>query len=314
MPLESRSAVDSEPALVSQHDLRTVAVTDRVSPSEWLQSRQAPEFEADWRAAYRLLRSLRKHRAVVLESEQTLAEHLYSHWFHAIDLDRVLSYPTASAFRQACEPAFTLEEARLVRVEADDIELQTETGMVMRLPFGLVHAQPPQAPLRPGALLRARLMPQSEQGGFWHLWSRPWTAAPPARIHRYYLAARRGQETALAAALAQQAPADAVWYCKFLCGSHPQGRRDPALLYLPAGPMPAWLDSLIAGGEPWLIEQPLRLCRRLAPGVYRALDPGNGLSYGQHLAHAVARAALEPAAFASYARFAHPLDAFGSEL
>lgn len=275
---------------------------------------QAPEFETDWRAAFRLLRSMRAHQAVELGSKEALAEHLYGHWFHAINPHRHHTYPTAAAFRLACESAFPLTEARLLHVEADALQVQPMQGSALRLPFGLAHAEPPQATLRTGEVLHARLMAQSEQGGFWHLWSRPWLATAPDRIHRYYFATLPGHEPTLAAAIARHAPQDAVWYCKFLCGPHPQGRRDPALLYLPAGAAPAWLQALIDEARSWLAEHPLRLSQRFAHGVCRAVDPGCGLSYGQYLSQALAHAALQPGALGNYARFSHALDAFGCEL
>lgn len=277
-------------------------------------SLHAPEFEADWRAAFRLLRSMQAQQAAELGSREALAEHLYRHWFHAINPRQHHAYPSAAAFRLACESAFPLTETRLLRADADALEVQPMQGPALRLPFGLAHAQPPQATLRTGEVLHARLMAQSEQGGFWHLWSRPWLAAAPDRIHRYYFAVLPGHEPALAAAIARHAPQDTVWYCKLLCGLHPQGRRDPALLYLPAGTAPAWLETLIDEARSWLAGYPLRLSRRFAHGVCRAVDPGCGLSYGQYLSQALAHAALEPGVLGNYARFSRALDAFCCEL
>lgn len=275
---------------------------------------QAPEFDSDWRAAYRLLRGLQSRGAAELDSLEALSDYLYAHWFHASHPHLLQRFPTAAEFLAHCGPAFVLRHATLLRIDAGALEVQPERGPALRLPFGLAHPCPPQAPLRPGCVLRARLLAQAEQGGFWHLWSRPWLESSPARILRCYFAVQPGHEARFARLLAQHAPADAVWYSKFLCGTHPGGRRDSALLYLPLAPTPDWVDMLTEAAAPMLREQPLRLCRRRARGVYCAVDPDNGLSFGQHVAHAVARAALEPGALGSYARFAHPLDAFGSEL
>jgi hypothetical protein len=271
-------------------------------------------FSGDWRAAYQLLRRLRAREASELAATESLADLLYMQWFHDVDGRGFRAFPSATAFRLRCEPAFPLQPARLLHLGLDAAEVQPAEGASLRLSHGLVHALPPQQPLRAGAPVAARLMAQTEQAGFWHLWSRPWLEAAPSAIRRYYFAARPGHEADLAAVIARNAPAAEPWYAKFLCGTHPRGRRDPALLYLPCAAGSDTPLALAEAAAALLCEQPVRLARRIARGVYTALDPGNGLSFGQQLSQAVADAALQPRALDSYWRFSQPLEAFALDL
>jgi hypothetical protein len=141
-----------------------------------------------------------------------------------------------------------------------------------------------------------------ETGGFWHIWSAGWQVGMPEHFQRVYLRVSPSTAPDLVARVAATAPSRETWAMKVLCGTHHTGRRDGALLYIPADTPrdSGWVNRLVTslaaicdGDLPPFVEP-------LGPGIGWAPDPGGGRSFGQAVAAAVASAsdrAADPVAF-----------------
>lgn len=233
------------------------------------------------------------------------ADDLYGQWFQGGGDGTPLSYPAPPAYVAA-----TADPARFVDGWTVD---HSDVGAPGAL---LVHGAAPtdQRVVLPPAYVPVgggRLVPSTgdrvlidplvtnEGDGFWHVWSDGWRrgGAPP-RLRRVYLAAKRGRETALAAALAAHAPADDLWCAKCACGPHGGTRRDSVVLYLPAdgdGPawydLPSWVWRLVRATARLRADDPPPLTGWIARGAGAAADPGGEKSFGQAVCASLAEVA-----------------------
>jgi hypothetical protein len=253
-----------------------------------------PEVRADLAEAFEQLRALEATASPLLEEAEGLSAYFYANWFHELAEVTTRVYPTpgqftaATALPELFRPGWTLlaEEPPLLRARSPE-------GSEAAIAMGDAAPADPIAPLAPGAALRVVDRSTGASNGFWHLWSSAWREAAPERIERLYLAIAPGAELAVARALARAAPLDGRWYAKFLSGSHPAGRRDPAVLYLPTGTASApWVGALLHEVAAHLAGARVRATATHATGVGYARDPGGGRSFGQAVCDALAAAAV----------------------
>lgn len=248
-------------------------------------------------AAWRLLREARPADEV--------QAFLYAHWFH--DGGPEWSFPSPAAYDAATLAPDLFAGGWTVRAAGPaHLDAEGPDGRVERLAAGSFALEQPAATPAPGLRLRRLMRTARPVNGFWHLWSDGWRDAPPeappcvpappvrvpASLVRVYLPLARGREPEAARRLLHAAPPGAVWAAKFLSGSHIAGRRDPALVYLPAGGEDApWMAALLRGLGGLLGGPPVRLARAFHGG-WLAPDPGDGRSYGEALCGALAAAWL----------------------
>ena len=237
---------------------------------------------------------------------------LYNRWFHEATGEAQV-WPSAGGYRTAVFDASRFERGwRIVAT------VGTAPGacLVMRGGRERVVSPPEMIPEDPRALWLARgvavrvpAVTCGESGGFWHLWSAGWRDAAPERVERFYFRVRVHEAAALARRLLDAAPSRAVWCMKLLCGTHDAGRRDHALLYVPAGSREGagWVASLLAGAADVCDGTLPPFVAPLAHGIGWARDPGGNRSFGQAVCAAVASAApyaRDAGAFAQAARAA----------
>jgi hypothetical protein len=214
---------------------------------------------------------------------------LYHRWFHR-ETGALARWPGAAAYRAA-----SLRSTRFERGWAVLRVLERPAGAVVVMRGGRerVLAPPEMCPadprclsLAPGMSVLVEPTAAGEAGGFWHLWSAGWQAAAPRRMQRLYLQVNPARALLLAEQVASRAPPRPVWALKVLCGSHEAGRRDRALLYLPAQTKlrTPWVASVVQAAQACCDGEPddlPPLVSRLAPGLGHAPDPGGGRSFGQ---------------------------------
>jgi hypothetical protein len=241
-------------------------------------------------------------RRLLLEAPaEPAADLLYARWYHEGG-EALRDYPAGGAYRS---------------VALDPERFETGWTVVGPLPHspGAVTAErngerrevapPACAPagwgrlrLTAGDSLLVDPLTSGVSGGFWHLWSDSWRRGAPERLQRLYLAVAPGFEIEAVRRFARLADPAERWSIKFLTGLHRMGRRDPAVLYLERErPLDSGWVAAIAGALGGLLDgAPPPLTRALAPGVAWADDPGQGLSFGEHLCRLLAAAALVPGA------------------
>jgi lantibiotic biosynthesis protein len=253
------------------------------------------DVEADLTDALAVIRSLAEAGSPLLHDATSLSDQLYVAWFHTIEVATSRRYPSAGEFAAATAVAEGFRPGwTLVALGIGGVVARSPTGTEVALAMGDVAPERPLDRARAGARLRALDRAVGSSDGFWHLWSSGWREQPPRAIDRCYLAVAPGAETAVAQALATTAPPDGTWYAKFLTGDHPPGRRDPAVLYVPAGEGVApWLPSFATAAAEHLPGPRARLTVSLAPGLGLARDPGGGRSFGQAVCDAIAAAAVQ---------------------
>ncbi len=263
-----------------------------------------PEWESDLAEALALLQALAAADSPLLADAQALANHLYSRWFHEIVEDDLQPYPTPGQYTAATALDHLYQAGwTLTSLQPGGVQARSAQDLEARLAMGDVAPLEPLRPMQPGAQLRVIDRASQGSNGFWHLWSAGWRAQPPERIDRLYLAIASGAELLVARTLAEAAPLQEVWYAKFLAGLQPAGRRDPGLLYLPAGAgAEPWVRSFVAAAAPFLTASRVRMCHVAAAGVSYARDPGGGRSFGQAICEAIA-AVTSPEELQSMARF-----------
>lgn len=225
---------------------------------------------------------------------------LYRCWFHAAPIGDETPppahWPTRGAYRAAALPYVALEAGWRIagpggegQVRIDHTDGRESTAALINI----VLENPIAAPV-PGARLQRRRWLEQDVGGFWHLWSEPWTLAPPERMHRLYLPLGPDAMHAAAAHLVAALPPDALWAMKLLSGPHIPGRRDNGVIYLPHGGLGApFLGPLLAVLAPLLTGPRLRLTRLWRGGCV-ADDPGDGRSFGEAVSHTLAGIAAGP--------------------
>jgi lantibiotic biosynthesis protein len=248
----------------------------------------------DLAEALTVLRALETTGSRLLDDHPALSRHLYVGWFHAHE-EHTRRYPTAGEFAAATALGERYRPGwALVAMGTGGVLARSAGGAEVALAMGDVAPVRPLERPRAGAPLQALDRTVWASDGFWHLWSPGWRAQPPPVIDRLYLAVATGAETAVARGLAATAPLDGTWYAKFLTGEQPAGRRDPAVLYLPAGATDAaWVVRFLDGVVADLTDPPARLTTALAPGVGLARDPGAGRSFGQAVCDAIAAVASD---------------------
>lgn len=249
----------------------------------------------DLAEALTVLGELQPASSPFLNDRAGLSNHLYLGWFHALEEDTTRRYPTAGEFAAATalgaryRPGWTL-----IAMRSGGVSAKSAGGAEVALAMGDVAPMRPLEWPRTGAPLQALDRTVGRSNGFWHLWSPGWRAQPPPVIDRLYLAVAPGGETAVARGLAATAPLDDTWYAKFLIGEQPAGRRDPAVLYLPADATDtAWVARFLDTIATDLTGPRTRLTTALAPGAGLARDPGAGRSFGQAICDAIAAVATD---------------------
>ena len=219
---------------------------------------------------------------------------LYRCWFHAAPMGdetpTPAQWPTRGAYRAAALPHVPLEAGWRIagpggegQVRIDNADGREGTAALINI----VLDNPIAAPV-PGARLQRRRWLEQDVGGFWHLWSEPWSLAPPERMQRLYLPLGPAAMLVAAAHLVAALPPDAMWAMKLLSGPHIPGRRDAGVIYLPHGALGSpFLDPLMAVFAPLLTGPRLRLTRPWWGGCV-ADDPGGGRSFGEAVSHTLA--------------------------
>lgn len=231
-------------------------------------------------------------RRVLLDHELS-ADALYNRWFHR-HTGTTLNWPEAAAFRAITLNARAFEPGWQVVGEAGSgyASLWAMRGGHRRLLVSPEFAPCDGSDLRPsaGTPLWAHPLACGESGGFWHLWSAGWQKHPPRRMQRLYVQVRSEYALELARQVAQHARVRDVWALKILSGAHEAGRRDRAVVYLPADvELPSWwLQTLWAFIQDAGDDDLPPFVHRLSHGLGHALDPGGGRSWGQVLCAAVA--------------------------
>jgi hypothetical protein len=235
---------------------------------------------------------------------------LYQQWFHEVTGIRV-EWPSVAEYRAAIADAHRFERGWVVVSSvtglAGGVVVQRGGRQRMVAPPEVTPDDPRCLTLVRGSRVRVDPIATSESGGFWHAWSAVWQAQPPERFERFYFRVPPEQACLFALRLVRQLPRRPAWAMKVLCGTHDAGRRDNALLYLPAG---ATLKSIQLRQ---LISSMFDLCAGELPPFVHSLgfgfgwapDPGGGRSFGEAVSHAVAQAADQsgdPVAFAQTVR------------
>jgi hypothetical protein len=233
---------------------------------------------------------------------------LYQRWFHE-ETGQVAGWPSRSAYHAAILDPRRFERGWMVVAPVAGL---AGGVMVQRGGRQRVVAPPEMLPENPHALapgrghtLRVDPVASGEADGFWHAWSAAWQVRPPERYVRLYCRVSPARAPAWAARLVRVLPRRSAWAFKLLCGRHEAGRRDTALLYVPARtPLASgWLADAVA--EAARLAEPGAPAPFLIPvetGVAWAPDPADGRSFGQALCDCVIAAAVhadDPAAFAA---------------
>lgn len=225
----------------------------------------------------------------------SLDDHLYARWYQDGRADgQIEIWPQMTHYVAATAPFMQVQDGwRLERVDQGQLALRHDDGRHVAASWQSVAPLSPLLPLRPGAHVR-RLAPLNARiDGFWHLWSDRWQTCAPDAVSRLYLPLEHGAEGDAARVLVANAPADRLWAAKFLCGPHPAGRRDPALIYLSAGDEGQdWVMALLDRMAPLFSAGRVRLAR-LWHGAWLAADPGDGRSFGQAVCEVLAALPVE---------------------
>lgn len=236
-------------------------------------------------------------RHLLLDGNPT-ADHLYRHWFHR-ETGRLVPWPVEAAYRAAILRTDRLESGWRVLQPAEGL-----AGAVLAMRGGRrrVVAPPEMTPAEPrclspdpGTMLRVDPLTSAESGGFWHVWSMGWQASAPKTMQRVYMRVDRGHALELAIRITTIAPVRQCWTLKVQCGLHDSGRRDGAVLYLPAEAEIAsgWVSNVVNASADLCQDDLPPFVVPLAPGIGHAIDPGGERSFGQVLCAAVASAAPE---------------------
>lgn len=226
------------------------------------------------------------------------AAQLYGEWFHD-DTGMMLDWPGPGAYLAAVARPATFEDGWTVVGPvvgpAGTVLVQRGDRRRMVAPPSMVPVDPRM--LRPGSGARVRVHPLTgaESGGFWHLWSVGWQRRAPRRFRRIYLHLDPDGALEVVARIAASAPPRPVWAMKALCGIHPGGRRDGAVVYLPSRtPLDTgWVAAAVDAVRPWCRAGLPPFVDQIADGVGWAPDPGDGRSFGEAVCAAVARTARE---------------------
>ncbi len=220
---------------------------------------------------------------------------LYRRWFHR-ESGQQLRWPGASAYRGklvevgSYQPGWTVVGP--VRGRASAVCVTRDGRERVVAPPEVVPEHAGVLTLRPGDAVRVQALAGDYVGGFWHIWSSGWQAAPPVAHKRVYCSVSPATSLSFVAAVLSLAPREGIWSMKALCDTHDAGRVDGALLYLPLE------QSLQEGWVPNVVREVSRLCSaRLPPfvepldaGVGWAPDPGQDRSFGEAVCAAIATA------------------------
>lgn len=241
-----------------------------------------------------LLRARAAMMAIDAADEAISAERLYATWYHAPD-GSTFEYPTEVAYRASTLDPARFENgwrvgelARVVPAAVIAEQMADRSGEVLEVrwlaPYDYILIDTTRLTIEPGIAVRVDPLVSSTADGYWHLWSPCWRReGPPTPLQRVYLTVTPGRERDFAACLVKIASLEERWYAKFLTGTHPRGRCDPAVLYLAVD------RDLTSGWPVALFEDTARLREdRLPPltrplhlGVGQALDPDDRTSFGQ---------------------------------
>lgn len=247
------------------------------------------EFAEDINDALTCLEALHETDPDQAQDCDVLADYLYEHWFH--DYFPPLLWPSPSSYAASTAiPELFSTGWSLKSISPEGIRAQHLSGMeavVLPGDFAPVDAT---LPLATGLVVRRLMRNAAPIPGFWHLWSDGWRMeGPPARMVRIYFPLPRSSCRQAAQILLRMAPTSDIWAAKFLSGYHSGGRRDPALLYLPAGAeSAAWVITLMECLSPLLTGPKVRLAHRWSGGACLAPDPGKERSFGQACCTAIA--------------------------
>lgn len=238
------------------------------------------------------LMALRETSSELLGDSIALADYLYCHWFHEEAAPMLWpspgSYAAATARPELFENGWTVSS-----IAPEGIQARHRDGReAMVLPGGFA-LEDSVAPLAPGLALRRLVRNAAPVPGFWHLWSDGWRArGAPAHMVRVYLPVAHTSCRDAARTMLTMAPTTEVWAAKFLSGPHSGGRRDPALVYLPAGEEAAdWVAALVAALAQYLTGPAVRFARPWLGSAWLTLDPGGDHSFGQACCIAIAEVA-----------------------
>lgn len=239
------------------------------------------------------------------------ADELYSSWYQGGGDGTIQAYPSSPAYVAAtADPArfvggWTVDHTDAGAPGALLVHGETPADQRVALPPAYLPADGAHLAPAPGDRVRIDPIVTNESDGFWHLWSDRWRreGAPP-RLRRVYLAARRGNETAIAARLMEHAPVGDLWCAKCACGPHGGLRRDAIVIYLPADAatpawheLPAWVWRVVKATATLRAEDPPPLTGWIARGAGAAADPGGDQSFGQAVCARLAEVArAQPAA------------------
>lgn len=252
------------------------------------------------------LENITAEDAAVEEARQIIFERgadaglLYRHWFHH-EIDETCHWPSAAAYRAAGLDADRLEAGwQVARSFAG------AAGAVVAVRDGRerVVAPPEMVPadarcLMPvaGTALLLDPLAYGETNGFWHVWSPGWQSAAPERLQRFYVNVALPLALDFVIKFLADMPAGSTWAMKILCGTHKRGRRDGALVYLPAD-MDAdafWTPRLVRLAKACCEADLPPFVTPVAPGLGWAPDPGGGKSFGEALCGAILSAAPQSA-------------------
>ena len=261
-------------------------------------------------SAYLDARLAEAHRLVFRDGAD--AGDLYRRWFHA-DTGVLQAWPGPAAYRTATLQAGKFENGWRVMGPAPG---RAGAVFVMRggreravAPPEMTPADPRQLAPGPGALVKVHPLLGAESGGFWHVWSVGWQREAPERYRRVYLPIAPSGAVEVVALLTAVAPTRSTWAMKVLCGVHDGGRRDGALLYVPAETSlnAGWVAAAVNGVRSWCVGELPPFVAPLGPqpGPGWAPDPGDGRSFGERVCEALADVAgntTDPVDYADAAR------------